>query len=91
MIKLYHEAETQEERMTATMCKLVIRDEQAEGDAALGAAVREQLVTHLTGGEPLRISTVASFAAKMHDEGWDLAADVFNAIADVLSLNAKRQ
>lgn len=39
-MKLYREAETQEERMTWGLTILARRDEQAERDAKLGAAVR---------------------------------------------------
>ena len=40
MPKLYREAETEHERMTTTLVKMVIRDLQAEGDRDLGANLR---------------------------------------------------
>jgi hypothetical protein len=42
---LYHEAETEAERMTATTVKLVIRDKQAERDRDLGELARRWAVS----------------------------------------------
>jgi hypothetical protein len=85
MPKLYREAKTEEERMTATIVKLVIRDVQAERDAEAWSKVRDWLDSYRITTEHFR--TWTSNPSHVERLAEECTRALYNAIQDAIDTN----